>query len=263
MPGPITLPGLPPFPANFERLSNLTAGGQATTILKPTSYVAGTATPLVLWCHGYTEATMDLIRDPSQFAVVNALCAAGYFVAISDAHGNNWGNQSSVDDHIALLAFLTSRYTIDPNRLGLVGVSMGGLSSLNFLLKAHPNVVGWYGMQAASNLAEMYSVLSGNYATTINTAHGITGSSPNTYAEKTAGLDPALVAAVDYPAIRYRWTTSVSDANVRKTQNADALSTALSGRAIENTVVVKSGGHGDASHFDAPDVVAFFGRCFA
>jgi len=58
-----------------------------------------------------------------------------------------------------------------------------------------------------------------------------------------------------------RFYASPADIVVNMQSNALALSVELQGLSAENTVVSCAGGHGDSSHYQASDVIAFFERC--
>lgn len=142
---------------------------------------------------------------------------------------------------------------------------MGGLDALTLCAGARSiaNVRGAMLYSPVTDLALAYAG-EGDVAFTgyINTAYGITGTTPNTYAERTAGCDPMARAAADYTGLRFHLTASPSDTTVSKALNTDAFATLVAGTAAEATVTVSSGGHTDASQCaDVAGAVAFVSRC--
>lgn len=85
--------------------------------------------------------------------------------------------------------------------------------------------------------------------------------SPTTYVTQTTGYDPNLNTGRSYRGIPMRFYASPGDTTINKTTNTDVLAGLVAGIASENTVIVCSGNHGDPSHFQPADTVAFCQRC--
>lgn len=228
---------------------------QNIRITVPKSYDSAVGAPMIMCNHGSGDGEQSVFTDSNLRTVVNALLDAGYIVASTGAHGNNWGNQASIDDHYELYNYVRAHYNV--KRTLLMGQSMGGLALLLTLAESRIlNIKGWLGIYPVCNLANIYGL--GVYTSQIDTAYGISGGN---YASKTAGHDPALMAGSAFRNIPMRFYASAGDTAVPKAQNSDALNALLSSNTAEHTVVVCTGNHGDASHFQPSDVVDFFSRC--
>lgn len=242
-----------------------TVTGQNIMILVPASgsavpYNAAVPTGVILYAHGADEIQTGLITDTLKFTCRDALINAGYILAGTNAHGNNWGNQISCDDHVALEKYVRANYNV--KNVALWGQSMGGLDGLSVLAQAKIKLVGILLTYPVVSLANLYS-LGGTYAAGIDGAYGITGIGNATYSNLTYGQDPALKKGFSYRHVPIRMYASASDTVVPKAQNTDVLAAAVAGSCRESTVVVCTGNHGDATHFQPSDYVAFFDRCFA
>lgn len=240
-----------------------TIGGQAIMVLVPSvdsdvPYNASNPTRVVLYAHGSGEDEGGLLDDSLKAGVVTGLLTAGYILAGSNERGNNWGTQTAVDDLVALEKYVRDNYNVEG--VAIWSQSMGGLSGLLCLAQGKFPVVGWLGTYPVCNLANLYSL--GTYTSDINTAHSITGSGSGTYANRTRGLDPALLMGFSWRHVPMRFYASTGDTVVPKANNTDVLAALVAGCARETAVVACSGNHGDTSHFDATDYLAFFERCF-
>ncbi len=207
-----------------------------------------------MYHHGTGGGCATLFTDAALSTIVKPLLASGYIVVSSDGHQENWGKQASIDDHNDLYDYLVNHYSI--SKVMVLGHSMGGLSSLLSVANGHIPVTAWAGIFPITNLANLYGA--GTYTTAINTAYNIPAG--GTYAVQTAGHDPNLLTASAFNNIPMRFYASSGDTTVSKTNNSDAMSTKMSGTSPEYTVVACSGNHGDPSHFQPSDIIAFYDR---
>lgn len=235
--------------------------GQPVRVLIPNSlsaspYNAGTPTKAIIYCHGVGETQTALLSDSLKSGCVDALLDAGYILAGSNAFSENWGNQNSVRAYTGLEKYLSSNYNI--KGIALWSQSMGGMAGLNVLAQGQFHVVGWLGTYPVCALSSMTT----GFGSAINTAYGVTGSGIYTYANQTYGFDPALRPASAYHETPMRFYASSGDTVVSKSANADVLAAIVEGSRTEAAVIVCSGDHGDPSHFQQSDYVAFFNRCF-
>jgi hypothetical protein len=74
-------------------------------------------------------------------------------------------------------------------------------------------------------------------------------------------MDPELRPASQYPDIPVRFYASPGDTAVPMAPNSDLFSQKWDGKTSEHEVVVCSGNHGDPSHFQPDDFLAFLMRC--
>ena len=240
-----------------------TIGAQNIMVLVPSAsaaipYNASNPTPVVLYVHGAGESQTGLVTETVKFACRDALLDAGYILAGSAANGDNWGNQASVDAYVALEKYVRDNYNV--KAVALWGQSMGGLDSLSAVAQGKIPVVGCLLTYPVCSLANLHSL--GSYTGNINTAHGITGTGIATYANKTYKLDPALMPAYAFRDTPMRFYASAGDTVVPKANNTDVMQSIVASTRTEASVVVCTGNHGDASHFQPADYVSFFSRCF-
>lgn len=243
-----------------------TRTGQNVMVLVPNSnaaipYNAANPTGIILYSHGAGEDQTALLSDSLKLACVNALLDAGYILAGTNAHGDNWGNQVSVDDYCGLDEYVRANYNV--SNVCIWSQSMGGMDGLLVLAQNKvQGVVGWLGTYPVCNLANLYGL--GTYTGSINTAYGITGAGIQTYAHQTRGNDPSLgFGGLAFRNVPMRFYASPSDTVVPKANNTDPFKAFVQSSTRESVVVVCSGNHGDPSHFQPTDYVSFFQRCFA
>ena len=186
--------------------------------------------PLVIFCHGATETERAITDgDPNAPAIAKALVARGYEVAASRAHGNNWGSAQSVQDYLELYAYLQA--TDHPTALFVLGQSMGALDCLQ--LATRLPVRAFYGI----------------YPLTDVRAVTIGGVLPAELARQRA----ANLTMTYSGDTTYRFAASYADTVVPRSQNSD-----ISAQATNGTELTCQGEHGDASCFNAQDILEFF-----
>jgi fermentation-respiration switch protein FrsA (DUF1100 family) len=235
-----------------------TRTGQNIMVLVPSSgsavpYSAANPTGVILYAHGAGETQTALTADTLKTSTVAALINAGFILAGTNAHGDNWGTQQSIDDYAALEQYVRTNYNV--SNVCVWSQSMGGLDGLMAIAQNKVRAVGWLGTYPVTNLANLYGL--GTYASAINTAHGITGSAPATYANRTFRLDPNLLQGLSWRNVPMRFYSSAGDTVVPKTQNTDLFKTLINGSARESVVVATTGDHGDPSNFVPSEYVAF------
>jgi hypothetical protein len=242
------------------------AGSQRCRIEYPIGYDSSVTTPVVMYFHGVGENDRDVWGDSNKATL--DLQSAGYIVASSNVHGDNWGNQTSIDDGFNLYEYLRTVAPIGP--VLILSQSMGGPTGLQTLADTRiPGVCGWAGIYPVINLAYEYATYP-TFAALIKTAFGIAADGSD-YAAKTAGYDVALLADTAFrhrtnptgDGVPLRFYASAGDTVVPKAQNTDPFAARVAAHHAEADVVVCSGDHGDISHFQSADLLAFFGRCVA
>lgn len=235
---------------------NTNIGGQIAMILEPGTYKPREALPLVMYHHGISETQTALLTDALKAGVVSALLAGGYLLVGSNAHGDNWGNDDSLADYSTLFTTLAVRYNI--SRVIHFSQSMGGESGLLSLSAGvgAAKCKGWIGIYPTCDLAWCYA--QPGFTASVDTAFGINGTP---YAVATSGHDPVLLTDTNFNSYRMRFYASAGDTSVLKVNNSDAMAALVTGHATEHDVVVCTGDHGDPSHFQPADFVAFCDRC--
>lgn len=226
-----------------EGVTRLTIGGQRAVLVRP-----GTATrKVVLYVHGSGETADTSFADPGKQEILARLLDAGYALAASDAHGNNWGNPASERDYVALVAALRGRGLRDVYVLAL---SMGGFNGLQ-LLDRIP-VRAWAGIFVACDLRSIDAL--GQYSGDIRAAYGLGEGEPMQQA--TRGRSP--VAVRPRRGLPMRFWASPRDTVVPKASNTDACARQARRRGARVEVTTAQGEHTDPSHYDADGVLRLF-----
>jgi hypothetical protein len=195
---------------------------------------------LVIYHHGRGEVARA-IKDKPKGGIAPLLLTHGYTITACDAAGNNWGNQAGLDEYDKLTRDLAGNFDC----LLILAQSMGGISGLLSAIDGRtPKLAGWYGIAPAVNLAACNSMADLRPSIVAAGAH----------------RDPLLIEASRYPVIRYRAAVSYGDPLVQRAENWDRLGLHLPGKPEASTLDA-TGDHGDSSHFNAADVLAFYERC--
>lgn len=237
------------------------ASSQAIMVLIPNAnsavpYSAGTATPLLMYHSGSNEDEGALLDDALKADVVDALLDAGY-ICCGIAAGNNWGSQAACNYYSDLYYTVDLYYNLSYTLF--LSQSMGGLTGLLCLAQNEvPGVIAWAGIYPAVNLGAIYT--EGTFAAAINSAYSCVA---GTYAAKTYGHDPCLKWGKAFRGVPMRFYASESDATIIKDNNTDIFQPIISGSCTESTIQVCTGDHGDPSHFQPSDLVAFYERALA
>ena len=216
--------------------------GQAAVLIRPTEKTQR----VVVYMHGSGENVENLFEDPRKQPIFAALLDAGYALAATDAHGDNWGNAASERDQIALIDELRERGHGD---IYVLALSMGGFNGLQLL--EHVPVRAWAGIFAACDLASVYAL--GLYRGQIRAAYDRTG---RRLGDLIARRSPVAFDPPDGLAMRF-WA-SPGDRVIPKRENTDACATLARRRGANVTVTTTTGDHGDASNYDAAAILRLF-----
>lgn len=231
---------------------------QAIRVELPKAYDSRQPAPLIIYCSGHGENAAAPFTDGLKKAFIQTLVDNGNIVASTDAHGDKYGNQTQLDDYLDLYRYVRDHYAIGP--VILLGQSLGGLPALNILARrAIPGIAGAVFIYPITSLAAAYANPSGLAAgsTEIDAAYG------TPYAIATAGFDPNTLAGSKFRGVPMRFYASPSDLTAIKATNSDVMAALVLPFTTEATVVACTGGHGDASHFQASDVQTFITRVTA
>lgn len=227
--------------------------GQAYVILVPKAYNDSDPRPLAVYHVGGDATAANVINDVKLCRVVDAFLARGMIVCASDMHSwTQWGNSVHVADIDDLISIVDAGNTC----AGLIpfGSSRGGQSSLVTFQRLA--AMAWLGLEPVCSLDWAFV---GSFTAEITSAYGITGASPNTYAEKTTGKDPILFSSGAFAGKYLHAAASAGDSIVSKASNTDLLM-ATASTAAEASILSTSGNHGDFSTFQYADSYAFIGR---
>lgn len=172
----------------------------------------------------------------------------------TDAGGDAWGNQASLDAYVAAYDYWTTTGGLTLDKTFIQGGSMGGAAALQIVAnRLLPRIVGYLGIFNVADLLAMDSHVPPTYASSIRTAWG--ASDHADLAVKVAGKNPVSISAATYPAIRCRFYHSTADQVVDKAANTDAIAAVVALNAIEVVVISTAGDHGDIDNFRQTEVI--------
>lgn len=234
-----------------------TVSGVSGRVLVPDTYNSLKRTTVVMYHGGVGETETAPTADSLKETVVQALVNAGCLVVAANGYGgDDWGNQTALDDYDAMFDFVSARW--DGDDVIILSQSMGGISGLSaYANNLYANVRGWAGIYPATNLSAMFAANAGLYASSIRTAYGIAADGSD-YSTKTSGYDPNLYTTSVWSGKAFRFYASSGDTVVGKTNNSDAMHTkVVAGGASVSSVVACTGNHGDASHFQPFNLLGF------
>ena len=129
----------------LPRVHKDAAGESKYVLFVPHTYTGEKEFPLILFLHGAGERGDDG-EKPVKQGIGNAIKFKGgeekfqFFVIFPQARtGGSWkAGEPDADRALAILDTVTKQYKIDPNRLYLTGLSMGGSGTWS-VAAAHPN----------------------------------------------------------------------------------------------------------------------------
>lgn len=121
----------------LSRYSDLDGRPQSMLVHVPRGYQRGTTTryPLVLALHGYGGSPQGILRAFLDTASELPRTRVTGFVAAPNAYGNSFYRGPGEYDVLDSLRWLLRTYPIDPNRVSITGVSMGGTGAAEIALK--------------------------------------------------------------------------------------------------------------------------------
>ena len=202
---------------------------------------------VVVYMHGAGERIESAFRDVAKDGTFKTLLDAGYALAATDAHGDNWGNPASVQDQIALVAELRERGLPDVYVLAL---SMGGLDGFQVL--GRTPVKAWAGIFPACHLASVWDL--GLYRGQIRAAYGLSAS-----ASPRGALRGRSPVPIDPPqGLPMRFWASPGDRVIPTRPNTAACAAIARRRGARVEVTTTRGDHGHISNYDPAGVLALF-----
>jgi len=139
-PDGLPVPGVPlapslarPMPAGVQ-LRDVAIAGDPTRLVLPPGHGDGQRRPALLFMHGHG---MDQTQLTERTGLAEAAAHEGWIAASGDLGGRaHWGNDAALRGVGALVQQLVAGYAADPQRIYLVGFSMGGGTAL--LAAANP-----------------------------------------------------------------------------------------------------------------------------
>lgn len=238
--GPKPAPTTSSAEADIERFE---VRGQAAALITPEPRTER----VVVYMHGAGERIETAFRDVAKNDTFMTLLKAGYALAATDAHGDNWGNPASVQDQLALIAKLRDQGL---REVYVLALSMGGLDGMQVLGRVE--VKAWAGIFPACQLASVWD--RGLYRGQIRAAYGL--SSHESPRSALRGRSPVTI---DPPAgLPMRFWASPGDRVIPKRANTDACAAIARRRGARVEVTTTRGDHGDPSNYDAAGVLGLF-----
>jgi hypothetical protein len=195
---------------------------------------------LLIYTHGAGENIQKIQADTQKRAIFEVLKTEGYIIAYSDAHGNNWGNQASLDDYNQLYRYIASKYRF--KSVTMLSQSMGGIDGLELVSERTIPVQCWAGIYPATNLAGIYDQ---------NLIKQIAAAYANKDSEK---YNPINLSNYNIPMKIY---ASTGDTVVPTRTNTELFSKAHPHVQWVHT----TGDHGDDTNFQPADIANFYQQC--
>ena len=133
-------------------------GGEIAYIAVPTNIDKKKLPTIVVYSHGSnTRVTMDteeeFMKDLQKYGEIYT--EKNLIFAASNQHGENWGNQLSIQDTLNMIEWIKDKYETK-EKIYMVGFSMGGLPTLNFAT-THPELVSKIALLAPTTRASEWN----------------------------------------------------------------------------------------------------------
>jgi pimeloyl-ACP methyl ester carboxylesterase len=149
----------PPLPVPDFNVSYYFNGNlQDYAMHVPSSYDGRRATPLVVYLHGYTGLPEEPFRNPT--GLVTAIDRRGWLLASALGRGD-WfyrGGTLGEADILEVLADVSKHYRVDPDRIYLMGHSMGGYGTNNIAMH-HPDLFAAVAPAEGTDSADLHANL--------------------------------------------------------------------------------------------------------
>lgn len=239
--GPTTTAPAVEIRAAASSIRTITVGGQPATLALPKA----STTKVVVFMHGAGGQERLPTTDNAVADATALWLRGGYALAVSRAHGQNWGNRASVDDNLALVRDLAGRGLTD---VYVVGQSMGGLDALQTLRRGlRPKA--WVGMAPVCDVRSM--VQGGRFTSGIRKAHG-------SIAAAERGRSPVGIPSSAVRGLPMLFLASPGDTVVPAPRNAYRCAATARKAGAVVTLRRTTGNHGDPSSVDGARVLAHF-----
>lgn len=161
--------------------------GKQIGLQLPNGYANDQAYPLIVFLHGRGGSASANNFTSDAFASFRSKASArGYIVMVPNYGSDGWINQAAEDIVTQSINLLQSQYKTNPQKLYMMGVSMGGGGALVYGARHKQNVAAICDLMGMTDMVKFYSD-SLNYQTSISTAYG--GSpvqAPDIYSQRSA-----------------------------------------------------------------------------
>jgi hypothetical protein len=231
--------------------------GTRIRVALPKGYDSRVPAPVLLFVHGFGGSARSITSDGDTplHAVIAELLDNGWIVAASDAYDTGEVG-SRYYAYWDLYRYVRDNYAMGP--VVLAAQSFGGIAATRLLAGRTtpaqaadsfeiPDIAGMIGWYPVLDMTAMYAS-AGWVATAVNTAYGDLATAV------AAGADPALLPAPAFRGVPMKIWHSAADTVVSKTWTNTFAARLAGSNDIE--VVATTGDHGDASNFDAAEVLA-------
>jgi pimeloyl-ACP methyl ester carboxylesterase len=155
------------------------SAGEADVVLFPRTYRADGTTLGVIYCHGGGGDALS-VRDPvnraGEWKLVHGIAERHPVVSADLGGPATFGNATAMARIEEARRYLQSTWGARPGAVALVGVSMGGLASLNFAARFPQLVTTVDGVLPLSDLRNLYDGTGGIFKPYLDTAYGLVGS---------------------------------------------------------------------------------------
>lgn len=203
----------------------------------------------VIYCHGHggdeTENWHVGDTSESQHRIMDAILAMGFPVLSANFGGNLWGNSDAITRLDAAVNYMQNVMGANPDKVFLIGHSMGHLTAMNWARNNPTKVAGVIASMGVTDLNDIHSQYSD-----IDTAYPSGNYNTEAY-------NPMINAASKFGG-KFPWLGFIGSTDtVAKTANMQQFGTLL-----KSEVSVVSGGHawGTVDNYDKDKYTAFIRR---
>jgi pimeloyl-ACP methyl ester carboxylesterase len=235
--------------ADFSVVHMKSPSGQAEILLRPRTEVVG----LVVFDHGYGGNQNQILKAGTLRPLRDALAQAGYAIAASESHGNNFGDPASVQDQSDLVHDAESQLPF-VNRVEVIGFSMGGVDAL--LTASEHAVPDLKSVVLLSAVCNQIPFLTGQLGRPIRAAFG--NRKGQALLAALSPSDPERRDPHSYVGYRYWFWQSPQDRTVPPVQAASMIAW-LHSAGADVRFSLLNGPHGDLKELTPGRIVDFFG----
>lgn len=156
---------------------------QPYLIVLPTNWRKGVSYPIIIFSHGAggvgSSGSAGPDGDGGTYAALHFMASHGCIVFhTNEESAFSWGTDAVMTSIQAQIDYLVANYGGDPNRVGLMGGSMGSMASLKFIYR-NPTVAKAYcGFLLCHNMTQIYTSNLSGLRAGLGTAYGVTFPTP-------------------------------------------------------------------------------------
>jgi pimeloyl-ACP methyl ester carboxylesterase len=240
------------YPNEVNRFVAATASGTAYTDIEvlpfgvaddmrlciPAGVEDGDPVVLVIGAHGW-NATENMPQGAGMVPIRDGILDRGWLLASAFAHGDQWYNQTALDDYRRVYDWVDATWNVTD--VLLIGLSMGGATVVSLYSRdSIPKVRAAVGIDSALSLG--YAHNKAVYQPSVRAAYGIAANGSD-YAARTAGYDPLTFNASTFDGKRLFLSASPADTSIPPAQNTTPFVDRITGHPAVLELYTGAGTH--------------------